>query len=368
MSFTRPTLQQIIDRIASDFVAKITGSTTLALRSVLLIMARAYAGAVHGLYGYLDNQSKELFITTATGNDVGGQLDTHGTEFGVLRNIPTYATGSITCSGTVGINIPAGSALTSPSGNRYTTNALAVIGGGGTVLVAVTCDTAGSVGNDSAGVVLVFSSPIVNVNSSTTVDANGLAGGSDMETDDAYRVRLLARKQNAPHGGSSADLIAWMKEVDGVTRAWTSNSYMGAGTVLCAFVMDAQSPITPNSTQVSDMVNYLTSHVGTDGQAYGVPVTMLPAMFVAAPLLHSVDMSIAITPNTSDVQWAVTNAMIDYLYADGNMGSTLYRSQMSQAISGATGLTAHTIITPASDVVLAYNQIAVLGSITWSTY
>ena len=207
MPFTRPTLQQIIDRIAADFVSKITGSLTLALRSVLLIMARAYAGAVHSLYGYMDNQSRELFITTATADADGGKLDTAGNEYGMPRLAATAATGTITCTGTAATIIPAGSALNSSAGNRYVTDDDVTIDGGGSITVTITCDIPGVAGNDSPGITLTFESPIIGLNSTATVDANGIINGTDVETDDSYRARVLARKQLAPHGGAKHDLV-----------------------------------------------------------------------------------------------------------------------------------------------------------------
>lgn len=370
MAFSRPTLQQIIDRIASDLVAKITGASTLALRSVLLIIARAYAGAVHSLYGYLDNQSKELFATTATGDSDGGKLDTIGTEYGLTRNAATAATGIITITGTAATDVPAGTAFNSPAGNRYTTDELVTIAITGDITAAVTCDTVGSAGNDSPSVILTLESPIVGVDSTAIVDSDGLTGGADIETDVAYRARILARKRLAPHGGAEHDLINWMLEVDGVTRAWVYPQYMGAGTVACYFVYDGNAPasILPTSAQLSAMVTYLTEHVGEDGYTYGIPVTMLPGLFVAAPTMRTIDMSIKIKPNTTAVQDAVEAAIVDYLYQYGIPEGTLYMSQLSQAIAAAADLTAHQVTVPAADITLLYNEVAELGTITWSTY
>jgi len=368
MAFSRPTLQQIIDRIAADFVSKITGSLTLALRSVLLIMARAYAGAVHSLYGYLDNQSKELFATTATADADGGKLDTIGLEYALPRNAAVAAFGTIACTGTPATVIPAGSALNSTAGNRYTTDAIATLDGAGNTTVTVTCDTAGVAGNDSAGITLTFESPIVGLTSTATVDANGLVGGADVEIDDDYRARILARKQLAPHGGAKHDLINWMLEVDGVTRAWAYPLYQGAGTVALHFVLDAQLPITPTASQVTSMVSYLTEHTGSEGQVWGVAVTMLPGMFVGPPVLKNIDMNIKIKPNTAAVQAAVTTAIDDYLYQYGVPDGVIYLSQLGQAIAASADLTVHQVTIPATDVTLLYNELAVRGIITWSTY
>ena len=50
MAFSRPTLQQIVDRIENDFKTRIDNAQSLLRRSVLKIMARVYAGTADLLY------------------------------------------------------------------------------------------------------------------------------------------------------------------------------------------------------------------------------------------------------------------------------------------------------------------------------
>jgi len=369
MALSRPTLQQIIDRIAADFVAKITGATTLALRSVLLIMARAYAGAVHAVYGYIDNQANELFATTASADADGGRLDTIGGEYGIVRNAATPAVDAgVIFTGVALTVIPAGTAMNSEAGNRYTTDAELTIGAGGSIAGAVTCDTAGAAGNDNPAIVLTLESPIAGVDSDATASTAGLTGGADVETDDDYRARILARKRLAPHGGAEHDLVAWMLEVDGVTRAWVYEQYQGAGTVLCLFVLDGQSPITPTAGQIATVTAYLEEHTGADGQLYGIPVTMKPGLFVQAPVLRTIDMTVKLTPDTTAIRAAITAAIDDYLYREGLPSSTLYLSKLNEAIAASANLTAHRVTVPAADIALLYNEVAVRGTITWEAY
>lgn len=367
MAFVRPTLQTIVDHIKSDFVAKITGATTLALRSVLLIMATAYAGAVHLLYGYLENQSKELFVKTATGDADGGRLDTHGSEYGVFRKAATPAQGIITCTGVTTTVIPADSALVSDAGNRYTTDALVTIGGGGSVDVAITCDTAGEAGNDSAGITLTFEAPIINIDSTATVNADGLVGGTDEEIDDDYRLRILSRKQFAPAGGAEQDIINWCLEVADVTRVWVYEQYQGPGTFAVYFVCDGQSPITPSAAQIAAVVAHLTAHTDTFGDVVGIPVTALPGMFVFAPALKQMNYTIKLYPNTVAVQTTVTAQIDAFLLREGYPANTLYLSRLMEAIGAAVGEERSQVV-GGTDEVIAYNEVAVRGTLTWQDY
>ena len=64
-----------------------------------------------------------------------------------------------------------------------------------------------------------------------------MTGGTDTETDEQLRARILQRIQNPPMGGSAADYVAWALAVPGVTRAWAAPE-QGIGTITVRFLMD----------------------------------------------------------------------------------------------------------------------------------
>ena len=64
-----------------------------------------------------------------------------------------------------------------------------------------------------------------------------LTGGTDTETDDQLRARILHRIQNPPMGGAQADYVTWALAVPGVTRAWAAPE-QGPGTITVRFLMD----------------------------------------------------------------------------------------------------------------------------------
>ncbi len=363
MSLTRPSLQTIIDRISADFKATF-GASFLATRSVLQVIARVLGGAVHLTYGYIDNLGTMLFVSTA----VGSYLDRKGSEYGVLRNAAVAAKGNIVATGTVGATIPAGSILADASGYQFSTDALATIGLGGTVTVAVTAVVAGQNSNEVASTTLTFSSPIVGVNTTATVDSAAITGGTDLEVDTDYRTRILARMQFAPQGGCANDYVTWAKEVAGVTRAWVYPLYQGVGTLALFFVRDNDASIIPDAAEVAVVDTYVREHVDSRGITVGAPVGAGPGLFVLAPTPVAMNFSIALYPNTSAVQAAVLVQLNDLLYRRGYPGQTIYWSEIDAAISLATGEQHHRLTYPANDVVLAYNQVAILGAVTWSNY
>lgn len=364
MPFQRSTLQEIIDRITSDFKTRITGANSLLRRSILGIIARVNAGAHHLEYEYLDYQAKQIFISTS---DSAG-LEAHSSEYGIPRKAAEFAEGSGVATGTNGTIIPADTELVSTDDIVYIVDTAATIATG-TATLDFTAKVAGADANDDAGILLTFVSPISGIDTTVTVDADGIFDGTDEEIDEALRARLLTRKRQPPHGGASFDYVAWMLEISGNTRAWIIEQYQGIGTLGLIFVRDGDTLIIPNDTQRAATRAYIVEHEDPiTGETVGAPVTAEPGIFMITPTLLSVDLSIDLAPNTSAVQSAVEENVADLLLRDGGGGETIYLSNVSEAISLATGETNHRLTSPLSDITTTTSQIPVLGTITFSDY
>jgi len=364
MPFERPGLQTIVDRIANDFEVKINGANSFLRRSVLKVMATVYAGAIHLVYGFLGYQADQLFALKADTEN----LELIGNEYGIERKAAVKATGAAQATGTNGVVIPAGTELQSADGNVYVTDEAVTIAGGVADL-ELTAYTAGADSNDDGGITLTFVSPIVSVDSTVIVSAEGLTGGSDIEGDDDYRLRILARKRLPPHGGAGFDYEAWAKEVSGVTRAWAFPQYMGAGTIGIAFTRDDDASIIPSLSERETVYDYIIEHEDpSTGEVIGIPVTAEPGFFVIELFEFAVSMTINISPNTSAVQAAVIQQLEDLFYREGGPGETIYLSEISEAISLATGEEKHTLISPVADITAAVNQVHILGTITFNDY
>ena len=364
MPFTRNSLQEIIDRIITDFQTRITGATSLLRRATLNVIARVNAGAFHLLYEYLDYQARQLFVSTA---DEAG-LEAIASEYGITRNAAGQAEGTGTATGTTGKVIPAGTQLQSTDGQIYSVDDEKTIAGG-TATLDFTADVGGADGNDDGGITLSFISPIAGVNTSVTVDSDGISGGSDEESDAALRERVLTRKRQPPHGGAEFDYEVWALEVSGVTRAWAFSLYNGVGTVGVAFVRDDEDSIIPNASQRTVVRAYIVEHEDpATGKTVGCPVTAEPGLLMIEMSLLTVNFNIDISPNTSDIRDAIEAGLKAMVEDDGGPGETLYLSRISEAISLAAGEAWHRLNTPIADTTAATNQVHSLGTITFGDY
>lgn len=350
MPFNRPTLTDLIERAITDIETRLPGVDARLRRSNLNVLARVHGGAVHGLYGYLDFIARQVMVDTAE----SAFLERWAGVWGVARKAAAKAVGDVTFTGTNGAVIPAGTVLVRSDAAEFVTDDEVTISTG-TATAAVTAVAAGAAGNTEENAGLTLASPISGVNSSATVAEGGLTAGTDAESDELLRERLLARIQQPPHGGADFDYVTWAKEVAGVTRAWVYPLELGPGTVTVRFVRDDDDSIIPDAGEVTAVQDYIDARR---------PVTA--DVTVVAPVAVPLDFTIELTPDTAAVRAAVEAELLDLLRREAEPGGTILISHLREAISVAAGETDHVLTLPAADVTHDTGEIAVMGEITWA--
>lgn len=366
MPWERQTLEEIDTAIRGDITTRLAGAYKLLRRSILKVLARAYAGAVHLLYGNIDYNKDQLFITSADEE----YLPQHGAEYGVLQNAATKATGNATATGTDGKIIPAGYELESSTNQTYLTDSAATITGGVATL-NLTAKEAGADGNEDGEATLSFVSPIPGVDTNVTLDGNGMDGGSDEEDIEDYRLRILERKRRPPHGGAKFDYETWMKEITGVTRAWAIPLYQGRGTIGCAFVRDDDDDLIPSDTEIETVRDYIISHTDPiTGKTVGIPATAQGGLYMIKLEKLAVNMTIELYPNTSAIRTAIDAIVAQVVNLNGGPELALYKSIISEAVSSVSGEERHRITFPNGEdyVTASAGQVHVPGTITYEDY
>lgn len=349
MPFSRPTLQQLVNRTLADAQTRL-GADELVRREDLQVLARVLAGASHGLHGFIDWLSQQVIFDTAAAEF----LERWSSIWGLARLSAAAAVGEITLTGTSGTVVPAGTLLVRADGAEYETDAEVTLSAG-TATAAVTALAAGQDGNAAAASALTIATPIAGVNSAAIVTAGALTGGADIENDDSLRARLLARIQAPPHGGASHDYVAWALEVAGVTRAWCYPQELGLGTVTVRFVRDDDASPIPDAGEVAAVQAHIDALR---------PVTA--DLTVVAPVAVPLDFTISITPDTSAIRAAIEAELRDLLRREAEPGATILLSHIREAISLATGENDHTLTVPAANVTHAVGEMATFGTITWA--
>ncbi|WP_439471350.1 baseplate J/gp47 family protein [Brevundimonas sp.] len=350
MAIQRPSLSQLISRAQDDLNARLPGADSRLRQSVLDALAKVNAGAVHGLYGYIDQLSRQILPDTATGQ----YLEDHASSRRVDRKPATTAAGVATATGVNGSVIPAGTVLQRPGGREYLTQGDSIIADGiATIPLAAT--TPGIGGVAAVGVKLAFVSPIAGVAANVVVAGAGLTGGADAETDDLLRARLLERLRQTPEGGAPHDYVRWAKEVPEVTRAWPYKGWMGAGTVGVAFMMDGR----PNPIPTEDDVEAVQAYMELKAPAPGETV-------VFAPIPEPLNLTITgLQPNDAATRAAIEAEIDDLLFREAQPNGTILLTHIREAISTAAGERDHVLASPTANFTPPAGRIVVRGVITW---
>lgn len=352
MAFERPTLEELLERTQADFVSDLPLTGAILRRSIVNVLSRVIAGAAHMMHGFLQFMSKQLFPDTAESQYLVRWMDLYG----LALKEASFATGTVTFTGTNGSVIEEGAVLVRADGQRYELDANATVSGG-TATGAVTALTAGAGGTLVAAQTLTLESPVAGVSGTVTV-ASTTVDGADQESEDDARVRLRERIANAPHGGAEADYVGWAKEVVGVTRAWVYPLEQGAGTVVVRFVRDGDgdgSAIIPSAGEITTVQTYIDARR---------PVTALVS--VLAPVAVTRDFTISITPDTAATRAAVTEDLENLLARTVEPGGTLLISQVEVAVGTAEGVTDFEVTSPAGDVAYSTGQLPVMGTVTFT--
>lgn len=362
MSFTRPTLSELITRVQVDFVSRLPLEGGVLQRSMVFVLSRVVAGAAHMMYGFLDWIFRQIFPDLSD----EAQLIRQAQLFGLTKNPPTFAYVPLALTGTVdGTEVLEDTILVRSDGALYEVVRLgeydddAATITAGIAAIVVKSVLAGADYNVAVSEVLTFQSPIAGVNAQATCDEAGI-DGSDEESTEELRVRLLERMAEPGQGGSDADWIAWAKQVTGVTRVWVTGLELGPGTVVVRFVRDNDNPgvpadAIPDSGEVADVQAVLDVEK---------PVHSTPTAF--APTDTPTAYEISIDPDTADNRAAVIAELDDMHFRRGSPGGTVLLSWIHTAIGQAAGIDDYTLVSPVANVTSTTNQLRSRGAMTWS--
>jgi uncharacterized phage protein gp47/JayE len=225
--------------------------------SLLKVFSSVDAGIYHQLLGDLDFLALQIFPDTAT----GAVLREHWSH----RVTPMHATsasGTVLVLGIPGRSVPAGLVFSSASGERYYTEKAYTIGADGTVTVNVRSTGSGFKANLEAGQKLKIISAIpAGVDSTVTTTGNGIAGGTDADTDADYLSRVLVSLQNPSPYGKPGDFAGWALDSGaGVSAAWEMKNFGPFGALLVRVVSGNQFDGVYRVGNLEDVTNYINVH------------------------------------------------------------------------------------------------------------
>lgn len=200
------------------------------------IRAKAFAKRVSVAIANGQIARDDFSPLTATGENLRAIC----TLYGVPERGASSAAGYVivrVSSGTA--PIPAGFQATAPNGEKYETTTGAVASD--LARVQVQAVNGGEATNLSSGTKLTWdSASIGNLNQVCTVDSGGIEGGTEADTDDTLRRRLLNKLARPGVGGNASQIEQWAEEASsGVQAAYVYAAVRGPGSYDVAITADS---------------------------------------------------------------------------------------------------------------------------------
>jgi uncharacterized phage protein gp47/JayE len=320
-------------------------------------MADAMAALAHLTLRYLDWLALQLLPDTAEHE----WLDRHGdiwlvnADGTIGRKVATPANGIVAMTGTTGIVVPAATQLVGDNNINYETLEDATMGAS-PVNVNIAAIDYGSAGNLDEGTALSFVATPAGIDGTVTVVE--LTGGTDDETDNQLRQRILQRIRNPAMGGSQADYVTWALAVPGVTRAWAAPE-QGTGTITVRFLMD-DLRASDDGWPTPDDIQIVSAYIDKMR-----PVTVKDC-YVLAPIKEFIDVTIAnLMPDTEAARAEIEKSIRDMLFAKAAPGQTIYAAWISYAILNAPSVQSFELVTTVDYVMPSLGHMAVLETILY---
>ena len=216
----RPNIGELQAAIATEFSKRLLGGAPVLPMSTEDVLSFVMAGAANVMHGFVTQALKENNPATMCCDN----LVIYGAMHGINLLAATRAKGYIAITGTPGAVIPSTIRFVGEGSREYkldpgvTYNPVSLDSTGQAVLRVVSL--LGGAGYDlPAGTELIVSTTYPGIDMEATVVGGGITGGTDDESCDSLRARVIAAEQ----GGVVSTNLKWYLEqtsrYPGVTRA-----------------------------------------------------------------------------------------------------------------------------------------------------
>lgn len=296
----------------------------------------------------IDTLLNRAFATTATGDD----LDLCGADVGLDRKQATYATVPVRVEGYPNQMVGTDVKITF-SNLVFTCTENKNIPEEGFVDVTFKCDSPGVDGNVDEGTVFDFVGSYYGLTSAVATGDG--AGGTDKESDDDYRERILFKIRSEASSGNKAHYQLWAESVDGVGKAIILPLWNGNGTVkVLISTPDKTAPTEELLQRVSDYIE--------DNAPIGATVTVASVDYVDIDIVA--DCVIDSSGSTTTVKAEFTELLKQYLDTADLTVSYLRMSDLLFNCQGVEDVTNYTMNGGKVSINLSETQVARAGSIT----
>lgn len=357
MAWAIRSLDEASARIRGAFRQYLPGTDSALWNNFVTVTGKVLAGLAHEFELRMAFLSKQLFISTATGQFLVQQC----ADIGIYRKQATAASGYSSGAAAPLTTYPSGIRLVSGS-FIYISTAPATSDAGGNLMLHIVSEMTGAAGNREADSPLALADPLLypDIGAAWTVEGAGLGGGADVEGDDSLRSRGLQRKRNPPGAGTLSDYERIALGVSGVLSAW---AFRGAspGSVFVYFLFAGRTNFIPEPSDV------VAVQAAIDAQR----LIRVDDSAAVAPTPHPLNITInGLQNDTSDIRASISSAISSMFLSKCRPGIagntfTVSVSWINEAISGVAGEERHVLAAPVADIVLTDGKFPTLGVVTY---
>ena len=326
---------------------------------------RAFALACAALSDDISLAETHLDIYNLSGGDLDKYIYQHR---GLTRKSGGKATAVLEILSGSG-TIAEGDLFTTESNIVFSSLETKAVSDGDTVLVEAV--ESGTNGNVAANTIVQMPTTIVGISSFTNPDP--ATGGTDDETDDAYRERYFDNLRYPANGSNAQSYINWATSIDGVGRAKCFPLAFGANTVeVCITGADMGVPSQAVIDAVQEYIDPEPHGTGAGEAPIGSFCTVTPA--VAKTINISAVLSIADGFDVETVKENIADAIAEYFasiaflrLAGGKYQNYASYAKVGECIMETEGVLDYSNLTlngNVSSVTLDDRDVPVVGMVT----
>lgn len=320
------------------------------------IRMKVLAGEVFSLYHAFHWLKNQVFPQTAHDDC----LALHAQQRGLSRKPALAASGSLSFSRknplAYDLTIPSGTIASTGGENalRFATSQPAVLKAGYTsVSVPAAALAPGADSNAALGTVCVLVTPPPGIEAVT--NAAPFSGGTDAESDDLLRARLLQSYAQISNGTNPEFYRSFALQFDGIQSAGVVPQEDGAGTLSLYLATRGGAPDDALLQEIQNQINQI--------REITVSVTVKPAAE------KSIRLACYLQPldpySFEEVKPICEQAMQDYFHSL-SVGQPFIMTHLGQALLKTGAIKNYRFYSVSADTAVSNTEIAVPGTVSWT--
>ena len=223
MALRIPSTQEVIDGALAAFESALNQKIPQLSKAYVRVFSGVIGLIYTSLYKFGGERERQNLALTAT----GANLDNIGENYGITRKPGSAAIITVDVTGEVGSTITTTSVWIGDSNQVEYSPTQSFTFSSTTGQINLEAQETGDTGNAVSGDTFTLSLPLTGVGSSATYSETQDDGedgeakeGTNRETDEDYRRRVLTEIRTVGGGGNAADYRTWGEETEGVRRVF----------------------------------------------------------------------------------------------------------------------------------------------------